>query len=258
MGRAIWKGVLRMGDQSAGVKLYSAAQDRDVRFHLLHAKDQARVQQRMVHPATGETVPREEARTGVEVEPGTFVLLENAELEALDPPPSRDIEITRFVPRASVDPRWYARPYYLGPDDGPASRYFALAKALQRTKTAGITRWTMRKRRYAGALLEHDGYLTMVAMHFADEVLPLAEVIAPRGRAIDERERKLAHQLIAALAGEFDPSKYHDEYRDRLLGLIERKRKGKARPLKVVKFRAKPVAERSLADMLAASLKKAS
>jgi DNA end-binding protein Ku len=257
--RAIWKGVLQIGNQEVPVKLYSGAQDRTVRFHLLHDADKARVQQRMVHPATGDTVRRGEARTGVEVEPGTFVLLEEGELENLEPEASRDIAIKRFVPRSAVDPRWYSRPYYLGPEDGAtAPRYFALAQALARKQLAGVARWTMRKRSYAGALLEHDGYLTLVAMHYAEEVLPLAEVTFSHARSIDERERKLAHQLMDTLAGEFDPSSFRDEYRDRLLELIERKRKGDRSPLRLVKFQPKDAGERSLADMLAASLKKAS
>src|SRR5687767_5340058 len=114
--RAIWKGILMLGDEQVPVKLYSAVQERGVRFHLLHARDGARVRQRMAHPRTGKTVEPQEIRRGMEVSRGRFVVLEEAELESIDPESSRDIVVTRFVPPAELDHRWYERPYYLGPD----------------------------------------------------------------------------------------------------------------------------------------------
>jgi DNA end-binding protein Ku len=239
-----------------GVKVYSAVQDRRVHFHLLHAKDKARLTQRMADPETGETVELADAKSGVEVEPGVFVVLKKSELAEADPEPSRDIEIMRFVAPDRVDLRWYERPYYLGPDEGQTQRYFALAAALERTGLQGIARWTMRKRSYVGTLRLHGEHLALIAMRHAEEVIAATEIEAPQGRAIDERERTLARQLVATLSGPFDPSEMKDELRERVLELVERKRAGK--PLRSKRFEPKPATERSLADVLEASLRKAS
>jgi DNA end-binding protein Ku len=210
----------------------------------------------MADPDTGETVSRDQAKTGVEVEPGVFVVLSPEEIAQAAPETSRDIEVTRFVPRSEVDLRWYDRPYYLGPDAGESQRYFALATALHSADVEGIARWTMRKRPYVGALIAHDRHLALIAMHHAEEVLPMSEIEPPRGRPIDDRERKLARQLVDTLSGPFDPQEFKDEFRARVLELVKRKRAGK--PIEVERFEPQAVDDRSLANVLEASLRKAS
>jgi DNA end-binding protein Ku len=251
MARAIWKGVIRFGDESLPVKLYSAAQDHDVHVHMLHERDQVRVRQRMVHPGTGEEVPADQIRRGYEVESGVFVLLSKEELEELTPQASRDITVTQFVAPAAIDQAWYERPYYLGPDGEPV-RYAALAKALEREQRAGIAHWVMRKRQYAGALHARDGRLELVTMRPAEEVVDVAQLPAPAGRALDKRELQLAEQLVSALTGDFDPTQFKDEHRERVLELIELKRKGGTISKPRVPRKAAPS---SLADALQASLK---
>lgn len=130
MARAIWKGVIRFGDHEVPVKLYSAAQDHTVRFRLLHAGTGRPVKQRMVNPETGEVVPYDEIRRGYELEEGTFVVLDDEELEALQPEKSREIESLQFQAPAVIDHRWYDRPYHLGPDGDPEP-YFALVSSLE-------------------------------------------------------------------------------------------------------------------------------
>src|SRR5262245_25628522 len=127
--RAIWKGKLKLGSATLPVNLYSAVVDKTVRFHILDEKTETRVKQHMVNPETGEEVPGDEIQKGYQVEPGTFVILKREELEKLQPKPSREIEITRFVSPQEIGSLWYDRPYYLGPD-GDAKAYFALADAL--------------------------------------------------------------------------------------------------------------------------------
>src|SRR5688572_28549599 len=124
--RAIWKGELKIGTGKVPVKLYSGVVDRTVHFNILDDRQLMRVKQHMVSPDTGEEVASEEIQKGYEVEPGRFVILTAEELEALEPEPSRDIEITEFVPPEAISQQWYERPYYLGPD-GDTKAYFALA-----------------------------------------------------------------------------------------------------------------------------------
>jgi DNA end-binding protein Ku len=253
--RTMWKAVLVVGKHKVPVDLFSAVADRDVRLHLLHGRAHRRVKQRYVDPTDGKTVESDETRRGIEVEKGRFVVLDPGELAALEPEPSREIEVVSFVPHDGIDHRWYERPYYLGPGRGHAAEYFALARALEQTERCGFARWTMRKREYAGALRVHDGYLALVALRHAGEVVVASELQPPEGRAFEKRELALARQLVDALAGPFEHASFRDEYHDRLQELIERKRKGKK--IDLVRWRAKPVADDSLVGALERSIEAA-
>ncbi len=253
--RAIWKAGLVIGRKRVPVALYTAVEDRDIHLHLLHGKDGVRVRQRLADPRTGRTVPIEETVRGFEIERDRFVVLEPDELAALDPEPSRDIEVVSFVPRGAIDHRWYERPYYLGPERGHADDYFALATALERTRRDGFARWTMRKREYAGALRLHDGYLALVSLRHANEVIAASTLEPPAGRAFDARERRLASQLIAALSGAFEHEQFRDEYRERVLDLVAQKQKG--RRIDLVRYEPEPVADEALVAALERSLKSA-
>jgi len=250
MARAIWKGVLQLGESGVPVKLYSAVQDQGVHFRLLNARKREPVKQRMVNPDTGKPVPAEEVRKGFEVEPGTFVMLEEDELAELEPEASRDIEVAQFVPRGAVPHAWFDRPYYLGPDSDAAD-YFALARALQAEASAGIATWVMRNQDYAGALLSHGDHLMLVTLRHVGEVVPASALPAPAGRKADEREVRMATQLVQALEGEFDIASFRDEYRDRVLELVQAKAAGQ--PIEVRKYEPKQP-EDTLSNLLKASL----
>ncbi|MBP7148185.1 MAG: Ku protein [Acidobacteria bacterium] len=252
--RAVWKGTIQFGSTRLPVKLYSAVQDRNIHFHLLHRPDRERIKQRMVNPVSGREVPREEIRRGYEVEPGLFVLLDDEELAELDPRDSRTIDVAAFLPASAIDHRWYERPYYLGPDGGGETNYFALAAALQKTRKEGLARWVMRKTRYAGALRAHGGHLMLVTLRPAQEVVPVSALEAPAGRALDAREKRMAEQLVDALGGPFDPAEFRDEYRDRVMELVQAKAKGRK-----VKTRRAPRRKQpgTLAAALEASLRAA-
>ena len=223
--RAMWKGVIRCGDTAVPVKLYSAIEDRSVHFRLLHDQDQVPVQQAMVNPQTQEVVPREQVRRGYITEAGDLVMLHREDLQAIEPEGSRDIEVLRFVPASVVDHRWYRRPYYLGPD-GPAEPYFALAAALERSARVGLVHWSMRKQEYVGALRVHQGYPMLMALRRPEEVVSVDELESPQGAELDARELEMAHRLVEMLEERFDPSQYRDEYRARVLQLIDTKARG--------------------------------
>lgn len=253
MARAMWRGSIKLGKRSIGVKLYSAVEDHQLHFHLLHASDHQRVHQRMLDPATGEAVPPSQVRKGFPLDASRFVVLEARDLAELEPKPSREIEIARCVPQGSVDPQWYDRPYFLGPD-GPGEGYFALVAALTQKKRVAIARFVMRKREYSGAIAPHGDHLVMFTLRDATQVIDASNLIVPEGRALDAKERALAEQLIGALEGSFDPEEFQDEYRKQVLALIDAKAHGKKPKLKPLRSR-KPSGD-ALTGALQASLRK--
>ena len=248
--RAIWKGNLKIDSTKVPVKLYSALQDQTVHFHILDEHSKTRVKQHMIDPETGEEVPNEEIQKGFEVEPGTFVILNEKELESLEPKASREIEITKFVPPAEIAPEYYDRPYYLGPD-GDEIAYFALAEALRNKEKEGIAHWVMRKQPYVGALRAEGDYLILLTLRNAEEVLSAKDLPRPARRAPDRKELAMAKQLVEMLKGEFDPKEYKDEYRQRVKEFVEKKAKGHAPKLRLVKTKRKAA---SLDKILAKSI----
>lgn len=232
--RAMWKGQLKVGTTKIPVKLYSAVQDKTVRFHILDDKSKARVKQHMIDPDSGDEVASEEIQKGYEVEPGKFVILSEEDLEKIAPPPSRDIEILEFVPQNKISEQWYDRPYYLGPDDDEKD-YFALVEALNNKEAEGIAQWVMRGKYYAGGLRAVDDYLFLFTLRDANEVILADQLPKPAGAAPTQKELNMAKQLVEMLQGEFNPKDYKDEYRERVMEFIERKAKGRAPQLRAVK-----------------------
>ena len=223
--RAMWKGVVRFGEAAVPVKLYSALEDRSVHFRLLHETDGVPVKQELVNPETGEVVPYAEAKRGYVTDQNDLVVLEPEELEEVEPEPSRDITIVRFLPPDAIDHRWYIRPYWLGPD-GSEDAYAALIAALERKGREGLARWTMRKKSYVGALRLHRGYPMLMTLRNEDQVVSADALSAPEGPQLDERELGMAMQLMEMLAAPFEPEAYTDEYRERVLELIAAKTRG--------------------------------
>jgi len=232
--RAIWKGEIKLGTRKVPVKLYSAVQDRTVRFHVLDDRQKKRVKQHMIDPDSGEEVPTEEIQKGYEIEPGRFVILTQEDLEKLQPPPSRDIEIVEFVPQTKISEQWYDRPYYAGPD-GDEKNYFALVEALKNKESEGIAHWVMRNKYYAGALRAIGDYLLLFTLRDAKEVIVADDLTKPSGAAPTQKELAMAKQLVEILEGEFNPAEYKDEYRERVMEFIEKKARGRAPRLKAVK-----------------------
>jgi DNA end-binding protein Ku len=253
--RAIWKGELRIGTQKLPVKLYAAVEDKSVRFHILDDTKRNRVKQHMVQPESGEEVETKSIRKGYEIEPGRFVILDDQELEKLKPEPSRDIEISGFVPIKAIPQQFYERPYFLGPD-GDQKDYFALARALENQKREGIAHWIMRNKAYSGALGAQDGCLVLSTMRHAGEVIAADELPKPEGRAPTKKEIEMAKHLVSLLEGEFDPAEYKDEYRERVLEFIAKKAKGHAPRLAAVKTKRKTTSLDSVLAKSIAALKK--
>jgi DNA end-binding protein Ku len=229
MPRSIWSGAISFGLVNVPVKLFSAVSRKSVRFHQLHDKDGVRIQQKRVCPADGEEVPYENIVKGYEISPDKYVLIETEELEALDPKKTRAIEIQEFVDLEEIDPIYFDHPYYLAPDKGAAKPYRLLLQAMQDTNKVAIARVVIRQKENLVAIRATGDVMTMATMVFHDEVVSpdtLDEIPDGDEASVSDREVEMAQQLIGSLTAPFEPEKYHDEYRERVLELIEAKAAG--------------------------------
>jgi DNA end-binding protein Ku len=228
MPRSIWSGAISFGLVNVPVKLYSAVSRKTVRFHQLHGRDGVRIQQKRVNPQTGEEVAYDEIVKGYEISPDRYVVITPDELEALDPKKTRSIDIEDFVELDEIDPIFFDHPYYLAPDKGAAKPYKLLLEAMKASGKVAIARVVIRQKESLVAIRPAGDVLTMETMLFADEVVPHERLDDLPGEEVEasDRELKMARQLIDSLSGEFEPEKYHDTYRERVLDLIERKAEG--------------------------------
>jgi DNA end-binding protein Ku len=229
MARAIWSGAISFGLVNVPVKLYSATSPKSVRFHQLSSKTGARIRQKRVDPTTGEEVPFEDIVKGYELSPDRYVLIEPEELEALDPKATKTIDIEEFVEMSDIDPIYYDHSYYLAPTTGGAKAYALLLEAMREANRVAIGRVVIRSKQQLCALRPTGDVMTMSTMLFGDEVVPpdrIDELDAVGEAEATKRELTMAQQLIDSLSGEFDPDKYRDDYRERVLDLIERKAAG--------------------------------
>lgn len=249
--RAVWKGTIVFGTAHVPVKLYSALKDTSIHLHLIDKRKHERVHQKMIDPQTGRAVPHDEIRRAFDTGKGALVMLDEQEIEAAEPEDSRDIRIEEFLAPEKITHQWYERAYWLGPDTGGKAPYFALVAALKKADKEGLARWVMRKKEYVGALRVESDYLMLIELRHAFEVIPASELPAPTGRALQKREVAMAKQLVEAMASDFDITRYHDEYRERLEELIDAKAKGKILKFPKAQRRAAP---KSLAAALERSL----
>ena len=229
MARAIWSGAISFGLVNVPVKLYSATSPKTVRFHQISSKTGARIRQKRVDPSTGEEVAFEDIVKGFELSPDRYVLIEPEELDALDPKATKTIDIEEFVDLSEIDPIYYDHSYYLAPTTGGAKAYRLLLDAMREANKVAIGRIVIRSKQQLCALRPTGDVMTLSTMLFGDEVLApdrLDELDAVGDAEASQRELAMAQQLIDSLSAEFDPSRFRDDYRDRVLDLIERKAAG--------------------------------
>ena len=230
MPRSIWTGAISFGLVNVPVKLYSAVSKKTVRFHQLHDKDGVRIQQKRVCPVDGEEVAYDHIVKGYEITPEQYVVVEPAELEAIEPRKTKTIDIEDFVDLDDIDPLFYDHPYYLLPGTGAGKPYKLLVDAMEDAGKVGIARVVIRQKEQLVALRPAgNGVLAMQTMNFADEVVSPDKFDEKPDADIDtsKRELDMAKQLIDSLSSDWDPSKYKDTYRERVLELIEQKAEGK-------------------------------
>ncbi len=229
MPRSIWSGAISFGLVNVPVKLYSAVSRKTVRFNQLNEKTGNRIQQKRVDPETGDEVPFEQIVKGFELTKDRYVVITPDEFDALDPERSRTIQIEDFVDQEDIDPIYYDHPYYLVPDKGSEKAYGLLLNAQEASGKVAIARVVLRSKEQLVAIRPSGDLLMMETMIFHDEVVPHDEIDdLPDSKSlkVSDREVKMAQQLIDSLSSDFDPSKYRDEYREKVLDLIERKAQG--------------------------------
>jgi DNA end-binding protein Ku len=227
MPRSIWNGAVAFGAVNVPVKLFGAVDSRTIHFRELHAKDGSEVGHRLVTPE-GEEVARDRVVKGYEVEPDRYVVLSNDEIKAADQPRRKAIELEDFVPAEQIDPIHYEKPYHLAPQDGAEDAYALLVAALEKTGRVGIGRVVLRAREQLVSVRPVDGLLRMQVMRFADELVdPGSLDVDEPQKAPGKREVDMAGLLVESLAGEFDPARYEDTYRERVMEVVRAKAEGK-------------------------------
>jgi DNA end-binding protein Ku len=229
MPRAVWSGAISFGLVSIPVKLFTAVSSKTVRFNQIDRRTGARVRQRLVSEADGSEVDRSDITKGYQLRPGDYVLVDDEELEALDPKAEHTIDIEEFVDLADIDPVYFDRPYWLAPDPATAKPYALLAQTMAESGKVAVARFVMRSRQQLAAIRSVDGRLIMSTMNWADELASPDELPgfdALEGLEVSEREQRLAEQLIESLTAEWEPEQYRDTHREQVLALIERKASG--------------------------------
>jgi DNA end-binding protein Ku len=253
MPRSIWNGTITFGLMRVPIKVHSATEDKGVHFHEVHAKDGAQVKHRRMCSKEGKEVPYKEVARGYEIRGGEYVLLSKEEIDAAAGRPSREIELEEFVAAAEIDPIFYDRGYWLGAGDDGEDAYRLLHDALQRADRVGLGRWVFHNREYLAAVRAHEAALTLQTMRFADELVGADDLDLPApSRKPAPPEVEMAGTLVDTLSDTFDPDRFHDSYRARVLELIEAKARGEEPELPEAPA---PGGELDLAAALEASLK---
>jgi DNA end-binding protein Ku len=250
MPRAIWSGSISFGLVNIPVKLYNAVSRRNVSFNQIDSKTNTRVKMQRVN-SEGEEVPYERIVKGYELSPDHYVLIEPEELDALDPEATHTIDIEAFIDLVEIDPVYYDSAYYVAPVKAAEKPYALLVAAMEEQQKVAIARFVMRTKQYLAALRPKDGKLLISTMVYADEVVPAEEVGEFDGIddiKVSDKELAMAKQLIDSLSVDFDPNEFRDDYRDKVLELIERKAGGE----EIVLEAPAPADEGKVVDLMAA------
>ncbi len=223
----IGSGTISFGLVSIPVRLYTATASGAIAFNLLHGKCGSRIRQQTFCPTCNTVVDRSELVRGYEFAKDQYVRVTDDELKALEGEASKIIDITEFVPLETVDPIYFERTYYLGPDKGGEKAYRLLADALDQSRRAALAKFVMRGKETLVLIRAAQGGLMLHTMYFADEVRNFGEIDKGASAKVREGELSLAVQLVEGLARDaFDPGRYEDEYRKRVLEMIQKKVEG--------------------------------
>jgi DNA end-binding protein Ku len=224
--RSIWRGAVSFGLVSIGVKLYSATEDKDIRFHQVHAADGGRVKYKRVCSIDGEEVEYSDIAKGYELPDGQVVILTDEDFDELPLSTRREIEVLQFVDQDEIDPIHFEKTYYLEPD-GPAARpYVLLRDALENAGQVAITKIAIRQRESLAALRVRDGVLVLHTMRWPDEIRTPDFGFLDEDITVRPQELQMAEALIGSMTGEFDPSEFTDDYREAMTALLEAKQSG--------------------------------
>jgi DNA end-binding protein Ku len=225
--QAIWRGTISFGLVTIPVKLYSATEERDISFRQVHEADGGRIRYRRICEIDGEEVPYSDISKGYEMPDGRMVILNNDDFASLPLPTAKAIEVLEFVPIEEVDPLFFAKAYYLGADGGPGGKpYVLLRDALTKTKQCALVKVAIRTREVLALVRAKDGALVLQTMLWPDEVRDSGFASPDDSVEIRKQEVEMAESYISTLKSEFDPERYHSDYREALEKLVEAKAEG--------------------------------
>jgi DNA end-binding protein Ku len=225
--RAVWTGAISFGLVNAPVRMYTAITEKDLRFNQLHETDGGRIGYVKVCKVDNEPVPADEIVKGYEVSKGEYVRMTDEDFQASLGEQHRGITIHDFVPADQIDPIYFERTYFLGPEEGPGEAIYALlVEAMERSGLSAIATYVHHDRENLACLRVRDGVITLEKMFFDDEVRSI-DGIVPSNAKVDKKLLKMAEDLIGAYTSDFEPERYQDTYRERLLAIVEQKRQGK-------------------------------
>jgi len=225
MAASVWSGHLTFGLISMPVRLFSGARSSGISFNMLHKTDKSRLKQQYVCQLDGEVVDRSEIVKGYEFRKDEYVVIDPEEIKKVEPRTAKTMEILEFVKAGDVDPVYFESSYYMIPDEAGRRPYALLTKALEESEYVAIAKLTMHNREYTVFLRPHKGGLMLHTMYYAEEVREVEGFGAPDVE-LKDAEVKVAHQLIEALAADWDPEKFHDSFQDNLKNLIQTKLEG--------------------------------
>ena len=251
MPRAVWSGSISFGLVNIPIKLYNSVSRKGVSFNQIDSRTGSRIKMKRVSAADDTEVPYEAIVKGYELSPDRYVLIEPEELDALDPEATHTIDIEEFISLSEIDPIFYDAAYYVAPVKGTEKPYALLVRAMEQEGKVAIARFVMRTKQYLAALRPKDGKLLISTMVYADEIIPAEEISDLDGVEsieVSDRELAMAKQLIDSLTTEFTPEQFRDEYRDKVLELIEQKASG----VETIVEAPAAVEETKVVDLLAA------
>ena len=228
MPRPVWSGTISFGLVAIPIKLFHAVSKKNVSFNQLDERTMSRIRYKKVSAQDGEEVPDEHIVKGYEISKGRYVVVDPEELEPFIPSATKSIDLEEFVDLDEIDPVYFDSPYIVAPDKTPKP-YVLLARAMEEAGKVAIGRFVMRNKQYVAALRAQDGKLLMSTMVFADEVVDpgaIDDLDVLADIDVTAKEVKMAEALVESLTAAFEPAKYRDEYREQVVGLIERKAAG--------------------------------
>ncbi len=225
--QGIWSGTISFSLVAIPVQLVRAVEPGRVSFRMLHSKDYSPLARRMFCPAEEKIVPPDEIIRGYEIGPDKYVLITEEELESVSPERSRTIEIVEFIDMKEVDSVYYDHPYYLVPLKGGEKSYRLLVEAMHRTNKAGLAKFVMGEREYLVAVKSTEGALALITLHYSEEIRPDDE-ISPKEVKIETENKSRIRKSIKNMMTDFNPDKYADERREKIIALLKKKAKEKA------------------------------
>jgi DNA end-binding protein Ku len=258
--RAIWKGAISFGLVNIPVGLYSASRSRnELKLHMLRDSDMSPIRYKRVAEVDQKEVPWEHIVKGYEYEKGEYVVLTDKDLERVNIKSNQMVDIREFVHLDEIDPMFFDEPYYLAPEKGGEKAYALLRDALKDSGKVGIAKVSIRTREHLAAVKPNGNTLVLELMHFPDELADTKELPVPEKVQVGKKEMTMAGSLIEGMSDKWEPEKYHDEYKQALLKLIEKKVAAGGKELPVEKgARPKPTKVIDLVSVLQQSLNQAS